>query len=134
GWANLGEIELPEHIFLLKEYVPFEWLFARMKLLVHHGGSGTVALGLRSGIPQIIIPFFADQPEWGKKLATLGVAPAPIPILELTTENLTSSISQALNNTNLQQQAEAIAQSLKLENGIEETVQIIQQYLSSSVR
>ena len=130
GWADLGAVKLPENIFLLKEYVPFEWLFPQLKAVVHHGGSGTVALGLRSGIPQVIVPFFADQPAWGKRLQTLGVAPHPLPVKELTTEKLSKLINIAINDINMQKQAKKIAAHLHQEQGVEEAVEIIDKYLN----
>jgi len=42
---------------------------------VHHGGASTTAASLRAGVPSIIVPFFADQPAWGQRLADLGVSP-----------------------------------------------------------
>merc|ERR1719424_1490649 len=40
---------------------PHEWLFPRCAVSVHHGGSGTTAVALRSGKPTIITPCFLDQ-------------------------------------------------------------------------
>jgi hypothetical protein len=43
---------------------PHDWLFPRMGAVVHHGGAGTVAAGLRAGKPTLICPFFGDQFFW----------------------------------------------------------------------
>ncbi|MEO0926693.1 MAG: nucleotide disphospho-sugar-binding domain-containing protein, partial [Cyanobacteria bacterium J06643_13] len=129
GWANLGKVDLPDNIYLLEEYVPFDWLFPHMKAVVHHGGSGTVALGLHAGIPQMIIPFFADQPGWGKKLEVLGVAPPSIPITDLTTEKLTASLTTVTTNSKMQQNARAIAARLQQEDGVAEAIAVIKNFL-----
>jgi sterol 3beta-glucosyltransferase len=42
--------------------ISHSWLFPRMATVVHHGGAGTTAAGLRAGIPNVVIPFFGDQP------------------------------------------------------------------------
>jgi len=44
--------------------VPHDWLFAegRVSAVCHHGGAGTTAIGLKNGIPTIVVPFFGDQP------------------------------------------------------------------------
>ena len=47
-------------------------------------GAGTTAAGLRAGVPSVVIPFFGDQPFWGRRVAELGVGPAPIPRRKLT--------------------------------------------------
>ena len=43
--------------------IPHDWLFAegRVKAVCHHGGAGTTAIGLRNGLPTIVVPFFGDQ-------------------------------------------------------------------------
>jgi rhamnosyltransferase subunit B len=41
--------------------------------LVHHGGIGTCAQGLRAGIPQLIKPVFFDQHDNAARIKALGV-------------------------------------------------------------
>jgi len=43
-----------------------------MAAVVHHGGAGTTAAGLRAGKPTVICPFIADQPFWGRIIHELG--------------------------------------------------------------
>ncbi|KAJ4917302.1 Sterol 3-beta-glucosyltransferase UGT80B1 [Raphanus sativus] len=52
----------------------------------------TTATGLKAGCPTIIGLFFGDQFFWGDKIYEKGLGPAPIPIAQLTVENLCSSI------------------------------------------
>ena len=40
---------------------PHDWLLPLCCGVVHHGGAGTVAAGLRFGLPTLVCPFFADQ-------------------------------------------------------------------------
>ena len=53
--------------------VPHDWLFPQVAAVVHHGGAGTTAAGLRAGRPTVICPFFGDQPFWGRRVHELGV-------------------------------------------------------------
>jgi sterol 3beta-glucosyltransferase len=78
GWAGLGSAELPREVLLVNE-MPHDWLFPRMAAVVHHGGAGTTAAGLRDGIPTVILPYFGDQFFWGQRVQALGVGPAPYP-------------------------------------------------------
>jgi len=39
-----------------------------------HGGSGTVMAALTHGLPMVIVPIMADQPENAERCAALGVA------------------------------------------------------------
>ena len=48
GWGGLGGDNTPENIFML-ENTPHDWLFPRVRAVIHHGGAGTAAAGLRSG-------------------------------------------------------------------------------------
>ncbi len=83
GWGGLSEIDLPDYVFKI-EFAPHDWLFPQMAAVVHHGGAGTTAAGLRAGIPTIIVPHFIDQPFWGQRVADLGAGPQPIPRRQLT--------------------------------------------------
>jgi hypothetical protein len=40
---------------------PHDWLLPMCCAVVHHGGAGTTAAGLRYGLPTFVCPFFADQ-------------------------------------------------------------------------
>jgi hypothetical protein len=64
--------------------------------VIHHGGAGTTAAGLKAGKPTIIIPFFGDQPFWGQVVAKAGAGPLPIPFEDLTSDALSAAIKEAL--------------------------------------
>jgi rhamnosyltransferase subunit B len=55
-------------------YAPHSLLFPHAAAIVHHGGIGTLAQALRSGRPQLIVPYFADQLDNAARAARLGVA------------------------------------------------------------
>ncbi|PQQ08941.1 sterol 3-beta-glucosyltransferase UGT80A2 isoform X1 [Prunus yedoensis var. nudiflora] len=46
----------------LVDNCPHDWLFQRCSAVVHHGGAGTTAAGLKAACPTTIVPFFGDQP------------------------------------------------------------------------
>jgi rhamnosyltransferase subunit B len=56
------------------QFVPLAALLPRCAALVHHGGIGTLAQGLRAGIPQLVTPMNFDQPDNAVRLLRLGVA------------------------------------------------------------
>ena len=70
GWLSREEmknIEFPDSVYTV-ESVSHEWLFPQMKLVVHHGGSGTTGAALRAGVPSIVKPFFGDQFFWADRM------------------------------------------------------------------
>ena len=54
-------------------HVEFSLLFPHCSAVVHHGGIGTTAKAIASGIPQIIIPRSHDQPDNGFRIQRLGL-------------------------------------------------------------
>jgi sterol 3beta-glucosyltransferase len=107
--------------------VPFSWLFPRVAAIVHHGGAGTTAAGLRAGVPSVVIPFFGDQPFWGQRVAELGVGPEPVPRKKLTVERLGQAIQKALTDQTMRQRAAHLGSKIQAEDGIARAVAIVQQ-------
>ncbi len=130
GWGGLGAGDLPQTVFRL-ESVPHDWLFRRVSAVVHHGGAGTTATGLRYGRPTVVVPFFADQPFWGERVHRLGAGPPPIPFARLSVERLAQAIDQAVNDPTLRLNAESLAEKLKIEDGVGKAVSFIQAFLES---
>jgi rhamnosyltransferase subunit B len=60
-------------------YAPLQRLAPRAAAMVHHGGIGTLAQGLKAGIPQLVTPLFFDQPDNAARLAALGVGDSLAP-------------------------------------------------------
>jgi sterol 3beta-glucosyltransferase len=117
GWGGMSTEELPESIFKINA-APHDWLFERVKAVVHHGGAGTTAAGLRAGKPTVISPFFGDQPFWGRRVAELGVAADPIPQKKLEAGNLAAAIDQVTSNLDLIARAETLGKKINAEDGV----------------
>jgi sterol 3beta-glucosyltransferase len=124
GWGGLSKANLPETVFMV-ESVPHSWLFSQVAAVVHHGGAGTTAAGLRAGVPSIVIPFFGDQPFWGQRVAKLGVGPEPIPRKQLTVERLTQAIRTAVTDRAMIRRAADLGAKIRSEDGVANAVAII---------
>ncbi|XP_028757275.1 sterol 3-beta-glucosyltransferase UGT80B1 [Neltuma alba] len=128
GWGNLGNLEeVPEYVFLLEE-CPHDWLFPQCSAVVHHGGAGTTATGLKAGCPTTIVPFFGDQFFWGDRIYEKGFGPAPIPISELTCENLSNAIKFMLQQE-VKSRAVEIAKLIENEDGVGAAVDAFHRHL-----
>jgi UDP:flavonoid glycosyltransferase YjiC (YdhE family) len=125
GWGGLHDAELPDSVFCV-ESVPHEWLFAQMAAVVHHGGAGTTGAGLRSGVPSVVCPFFADQPFWGRRVAALGVGPAPIPQSALTADGLAAALRQATHDPAMRARAATLGTALRAEDGVGRAVAVLE--------
>jgi UDP:flavonoid glycosyltransferase YjiC (YdhE family) len=86
-------VELPPGVFSVGD-VDHTTLFPRTDLIVHHGGAGTTAAALRSGVPQLIVPHIVDQFFHGRRIAELGAGPAPVPKAKFSAE----AVAQALRD------------------------------------
>jgi hypothetical protein len=111
GWGGLGDDNIPEGVYML-ENTPHDWLFPKVKAVVHHGGAGTTAIGLKCGKPTMIVPFFGDQQFWGSMISKSGAGAEPVPYKELTADKLAEGIKQCLTDK-AREEAEKIAKSIE---------------------
>jgi rhamnosyltransferase subunit B len=56
-----------------QDFVPLQDLLPHAAVLIHHGGIGTTAEAMRSGVPQLIIPFAFDQFDNAFRVKKLGI-------------------------------------------------------------
>jgi sterol 3beta-glucosyltransferase len=118
GMAGPGIIEI--------EGAPHDWLFPRMAAVVHHGGAGTTAEGLRAGKPTAVFPSnFGDQLFWGERVRALGVGPEPVPQKKLTTERLTAAIRAVTGDGGMRRLAEELGERIRAEDGVARAVEIV---------
>lgn len=53
-------------------WVPQADVLAHARVVVCHGGSGTTLGALAAGVPLVVTPLFADQPQNGRRIAAVG--------------------------------------------------------------
>ncbi|KAL2330210.1 hypothetical protein Fmac_017791 [Flemingia macrophylla] len=117
GWGGLGALAEQKKSVYLLDNCPHDWLFPRCTAVVHHGGAGTTAAGLRAECPTTIVPFFGDQPFWGERVHARGVGPAPIPVDEFSPERLVDAIHFMLK-PEVKKRAVELANAMKNEDGV----------------
>jgi UDP:flavonoid glycosyltransferase YjiC (YdhE family) len=54
-------------------YLPLSTFLPTCAAIVHHGGSGTTAAPLHYGVPQLVMPAFADNPLSAQRVVDRGV-------------------------------------------------------------
>ena len=73
GGANdFTDIPHGEHVKIVKA-VNHAAVFPACRAVVHHGGAGTTAAGMRAGIPTLILWLWLDQPMWAGVVEQLKV-------------------------------------------------------------
>ena len=125
GWGGLEANQLPDTIFKI-ETAPHDWLFPRMAAVVHHGGAGTTAAGLRAGRPSLVCPFAMDQPFWGRRINALGAGPAPIKQRALSVDTFAPALRELVDRPDYRKNAETIGKKLRSENGVGNAVEFIE--------
>lgn len=127
GWGGLASEAAP-HVYALDE-APHAWLFPRCATVVHHGGAGTTHEGLRWGRPTLACPVFGDQPWWGRRIADLGVGPAPVPPRRLSIDRLAASLVDLVSIRAYADKAGVLGALLRAEDGVGTAVSQIRHIL-----
>ncbi|GAA5812088.1 hypothetical protein MFLAVUS_005538 [Mucor flavus] len=133
GWSTRSTSKKPneEEEVLLDSYpgiiyhidaVPHDWLFPQIQAVVHHGGAGTTAAGLRAGLPTVVKPFFGDQRFWGQRVEELGVG---LCLNKLTKNSLTDALISITQNRTMIAKAQGVGEMIRKENGPRNAVESI---------
>jgi UDP:flavonoid glycosyltransferase YjiC (YdhE family) len=127
GWEmGMKQLNLPPTIFAIGS-LPHSWLLPRCTGIVHHGGFGTTAAGLRAGIPALVIPHVADQFYWGQHVEQLGAGLPAIPRQKLTHERLVPALKELAHNDEVRIAASALGERIRAENGVGNAVRLIEE-------
>ncbi|RFU42697.1 glycosyltransferase, partial [Actinomadura logoneensis] len=120
-----GDPDTSDDDVLAVRDVPHTWLFPRMAAVVHHGGAGTTAAGLRAGVPSVVTPFFGDQPYWADRVTALGAGPRPVPFRALTAPRLAAALRKATTSEDIRKNAATLGARLRAENGVARAVELL---------
>jgi len=124
GWSGVDVSRLPENIFAIGD-TPHDWLFPRMSVVVHHGGSGTTHSAARAGVPSVVVPFAGDQPFWAARLHALGIAPPPVSRKAGFGRRLAKAIALA-EGEDLRIRATEVGRCMAAEDGLADAVAAIE--------
>jgi len=75
GVLDLDNVTPADHVKIVRSVNHAE-VFPRCRAIVHHGGAGTTAASVRSGVPTLVLWVGADQPVWANQIKRLGVGTA----------------------------------------------------------
>ncbi|RHZ76182.1 hypothetical protein Glove_202g67 [Diversispora epigaea] len=123
---EIKEIKESYSNIYLMDSVPHDWLFQRIDAVVHHGGAGTTAAGLRAGIPTIIKPFFGDQFFWGERIENMKIG---FCIKKLTVEKLAECLKLVTTDLKMIEKSKLVGENIRKEEGVGTAIQEIYKHL-----
>ena len=131
GWSVLADLPQHPNLFVIK-YIDHHWLLPRCCAAVIHGGIGTIAATLKSGIPIIVVSILADQPINGKFIERQKLG-YHIPFKKLTAQKLLEAID-GTQNPELKERCRNMAARIRSENGVEKAARLIEDYFEEMPR
>ncbi|HZE18406.1 MAG TPA: glycosyltransferase, partial [Mycobacterium sp.] len=90
GVNGFTQISHFDHVKVVGE-VNYAAIFPACRAVVHHGGAGTTAAGMRAGVPTLVLWTRADQPIWAAQVERLKVGSAR-PFLATSRESLVADL------------------------------------------
>ena len=75
GWSDFSDVPHFDHVKVVGA-ANYAATFPACRAVVHHGGAGTTAAGLRAGVPTLILSMDPDQTIWGAQVKRLKVGTA----------------------------------------------------------
>ncbi|KAL8737235.1 MAG: hypothetical protein Q9181_001889 [Wetmoreana brouardii] len=126
-------IPVPDDIYLVEE-IPHGWLLPRVQGFIHHGGAGHTAIGLKLGIPMLIIPFFLDQNFWAAKIQELQLGPPALDYRAMTSQMLASSLEDLVSHKYQGRCKEVASQICSQQDGADVTAETIARLQTSEVK
>ncbi len=124
GWGGLETLEVPDTVHVI-EGAPHDALFRHVAAVVHHGGAGTTAAGLRAGRPTLVCPLGMDQPFWGHRVWTLGCGPQPQRLKRLDADSFARGLEDLVRNAAYRARAADVARAIAKEDGIGQAIRIV---------
>lgn len=116
GWGGIAIKDPPQNM-LIETEIPYDWLFPRVRAVVHTGGCGTHNAALVAGVPHATVPVHREGLMWSNHLHDLGLAPEPIMMRDLTAGKLAAAIREAVENRQYAVNAAALGEKIAAENG-----------------
>jgi UDP:flavonoid glycosyltransferase YjiC (YdhE family) len=101
----------PENV-RVERWVPQQDVLGHASAALVHGGSGSTLGALAAGVPLVVMPLFADQPQNARRVAEVGAGAAVEPNrddLNATVSPLREAIRSVLDDPSFGERARALA-------------------------
>jgi UDP:flavonoid glycosyltransferase YjiC (YdhE family) len=95
----------------IERYLPHAELLPRCRAVVSHGGSGSILGALAHGVPSVLLPMGADQPQNAARCKELGVARV-LDAVSATPETVRDAVADVLSDPGYRAAAARIADEI----------------------
>jgi rhamnosyltransferase subunit B len=119
--------ELPEGVAAF-DYAPYGGLLPRARAVVHQGGIGTTAQGLRAGLPALVVPFSHDQFDNASRVARVGAGRA-LPRAKYNAGSAAKELRALLADESYTTRAAEVGRRIRSENGAVAAADAIEEVL-----
>ena len=109
--------------------MPQQDVLGHAAMAVVHGGSGSTLGAIAAGVPLVVVPLFADQPENARRVAAVGAGLSVEPDREApdaTEDPLRSAIETVLGDPSYRERARALADELRAQPPVDDAVPLLE--------
>ncbi len=121
GFPNLKFVSWAEHASV----------FSRARAIVHSGGVGTTAQALRSGKPQLVIPFANDQFDNADRIERIGTGHS-LAKYKVKKTTFSNALQNLFGSSSIEEKAKEVGLNIRQENGSKRAADEIEKVLTSS--
>ncbi|EFA80522.1 putative glycosyltransferase [Heterostelium album PN500] len=127
GWSVMKDMKDEEDI-IFADNIDHGLLFQKCSVIIHHGGVGSTAAALRSGVPSIVTWMYFDQPYWAKRTEEMGCG-RQIKLNDMTEPMLLDALKDIYRNSSYKVRALEVAIEINKANGSKDAADFIEQSL-----
>ena len=128
---NLDGMTVPSNV-VVRDFVPHAAVFPSARLVVTHGGLGTVMTALAAGVPLVCLPDGRDRFDNAARIVGLGAGVRAAP--RTSARRLRRIIASAVHDVRLKRGAEEMAAKLEREDGLGDAIAALEELAARPAR
>ena len=102
---------------LALDYAPHSLLMPRCAAVVHQGGVGTTGQALRSGRPQVVVPWSHDQPDHARRVVRAGLG-AHVARHRIGASAFADVLERVLGDASIAENARRVGDTVRARDGV----------------
>jgi rhamnosyltransferase subunit B len=115
------------------DYAAFSEVFPKAACVVHHGGLGTSAQGLKAGVPQLVMPLAYDQADNAVRMRRLGVA-SLLYSKRFTGKAVAKRLKRLLDDDSVRQTARKLGERFRGVDGVSTACALVEELVGCDTK